>query len=61
MSLFRSTPSVPENVASGPCYDNPRSCIHKGRYESGERQYAQQEAERLNQLALERLRRNAIR
>ncbi|MGE4126290.1 MAG: hypothetical protein AB7E59_13685 [Pusillimonas sp.] len=59
--MFRSTPSVPENFASGPCHDNPRSCIYKGRYESGEYQYAQQEAERLNQLALERLRRNDIR
>jgi hypothetical protein len=60
LSLFRGGSAPFEGVASGPCHDNPRSCIHKGRYESGERQYAEQEAERLNQLALERLRRNNV-
>ena len=61
LSLFRGGGSASfEGVAAGPCHDNPRSCIHKGRYESGERQYAEQEAERLNQLALERLRRNNV-
>lgn len=53
--------------ASGPvagseqCRVNPRSCIHKGQYESGERAYAEYEAARLNQAELERLRRNAVR
>ncbi len=46
---------------SNECAPNPRSCIYKGRYESGESAYAVLEAERLNKIALEKLRRNAIR
>lgn len=38
-----------------------RSCMYEGSYESGERDYAEQEARRLNQAALERLQRNAVR
>ena len=39
------------------CRLNRASCIHEGRYESGERGYAEQEARRLNQASIERLRR----
>ncbi|NLY28205.1 MAG: hypothetical protein GX049_11800 [Alcaligenaceae bacterium] len=45
--------------ADSACVSNPSSCIHKGRYESDERAYAEREAARLNQLALEQLRRSA--
>lgn len=37
------------------CRVNRSACIYEGRYESGERQYAEQEARRLNQASLERL------
>lgn len=46
-------------VSRGECSWNPRSCIHEGSYETNERAYAEQEAARLNQAALERLRRNS--
>lgn len=65
IALF--SPSSSGAAASGPlassdqCRLNPRSCIHKGQYESGERAYAEYEAARLNQAELERLRRNAVR
>lgn len=61
------SPRASGTGASGPvagsdqCRVNPRSCIHKGQYESGERAYAEYEAARLNQAELERLRRNAVR
>ena len=50
---------VPLNTEPSPCHANPGSCIHKGSYDSGERLYAQKEAERLNQMSLERLKRIA--
>lgn len=43
------------------CQVNPSSCIHKGRYEPGERQFAEQAAKSLNHAALERLQRSARR
>ncbi|HLV29240.1 MAG TPA: hypothetical protein VKY60_08985 [Burkholderiaceae bacterium] len=42
---------------SDQCEANPRSCIYKGRYEAGERNYAELEARRLNEAQIERLRR----
>ncbi len=42
------------------CLRNRSGCIYKGRYEVGERDYAEQEARRLNRAAAERLRRNSI-
>lgn len=39
------------------CRVNRSACIHEGRYESGERQYAEDEARRLNQASVDRLRR----
>lgn len=43
------------------CGWNRDSCLYEGRYEPGERHYAEQEARRLNQAALERLRQQAAR
>lgn len=42
------------------CKRNPSSCMYEGSYEPGERDYAEQEAKRLNRASLERLRRGAI-
>lgn len=39
------------------CRWNRSSCIYEGRYEPGERDYAEDEARRLNQASIERLRR----
>lgn len=39
------------------CYGNRGGCMYEGRYESGERDYAEEEAKRLNRAALRRLRR----
>ncbi|MFT0850348.1 hypothetical protein VRY85_06150 [Achromobacter sp. F4_2707] len=39
------------------CRWNRSACIYEGRYESGERAYAEDEARRLNQASLDRLRR----
>lgn len=46
---------------SAQCEQNPRSCIYRGRYEAGEREYAELEAARLNRASLERLRQQAQR
>lgn len=40
-----------------PCMFNPGGCLYDGNYERGERDYAEQEARRLNRASLERLRR----
>jgi len=40
------------------CQWSPGSCIYKGSYEPGERAYAEDEARRLNQAQLIRLRRS---
>jgi len=42
---------------SSDCERNRRSCIYEGRYESGERDYAESEARRLNQAQLNRMKR----
>ncbi|NLC37146.1 MAG: hypothetical protein GX772_12030 [Alcaligenaceae bacterium] len=39
------------------CRWNRSACIYEGRYESGERDYAEDEARRLNQASLDRLQR----
>ncbi len=44
-------------TASQECQWNRSACIYKGRYEKGERNYAEEEARRLNQASIERLRR----
>ena len=44
-------------TGSNECSWNPRSCIHEGSYEANERDYAEQEAARLNRAQLDRLRR----
>ncbi|RTZ41105.1 hypothetical protein EKL30_15570 [Candidimonas sp. SYP-B2681] len=43
------------------CSRNRSSCIYEGAYEPMERDYAEQEAKRLNQAALERFRRSSRR
>jgi hypothetical protein len=43
----------------GECTRNRNSCIYEGVYEPTERDYAEQEAKRLNQAALDRFRRSA--
>jgi hypothetical protein len=37
---------------TGPCASDPDSCMYEGHYEPGERDYAVQEAKRLNENAL---------
>ena len=41
------------------CKWNRSSCMHEGAYEPGEREYAEQEAKRLNQAASGKLRRSS--
>jgi len=48
-----ASPVTPSNT----CRWNPRACIYEGSYERGERDYAEEEARRLNQAALRRMRR----
>lgn len=43
-------------VTSSQCQWDRSSCIYKGRYEPGERDYAEDEARRLNQASIDRLR-----
>ena len=58
-SMFSSSPS-PQPRSSGlfnKCTWDPESCRYEGSYEPGEREYAEDEARRLNQASLDRLRR----
>ncbi|HEU0229392.1 MAG TPA: hypothetical protein VFR20_02370 [Burkholderiaceae bacterium] len=60
-SLFGAKTSKPDGRAKSWGYDsvckrNPGQCMYKGHYEPGEREYAEQEAKRLNQASLDRLR-----
>ncbi|MFY2842296.1 hypothetical protein ACOTJF_11425 [Achromobacter ruhlandii] len=58
----RSSPAAP---GSGPdssrvsleCRVSRNSCLYNGKYEVGERDYAEEEAKRLNRAEMERLRR----
>ncbi|CAM4237722.1 Uncharacterised protein [Bordetella pseudohinzii] len=43
--------------ASNECRWNRSKCLYDGKYEAGERDYAEQEARRLNLAEVERLRR----
>lgn len=47
----------PYNSPNNPCAYNKNSCMYNGSYETGERQFAENEARRLNQAQLERLKR----
>lgn len=44
----------------GQCGWSPGSCMYDGAYEPGERDYAEQEARRLNQAQVQRLQRNFV-
>lgn len=51
----------PETAArNDECKWNRRACIYEGSYEPGERDYAEHEAARLNQAAIDRLRRSSV-
>lgn len=52
-----TSPKVTSAAKSHECKANRSKCLYKGAYESGERDYAEQEAKRLNLAELERLRR----
>jgi hypothetical protein len=52
-----AAPSVSAARAGDTCKGNRSKCIFKGAYEPGEKDYAEQEAKRLNLAELERLRR----
>lgn len=58
-SMFGSdTSSQPRRAGLfNQCTWNPDSCRYEGSYEDGEEEYAEDEARRLNQASLERLRR----
>lgn len=45
---------------SSECVINRSRCIYEGSYESGERDYAEEQARRLNQAQLERLKRTSL-
>ncbi|MGB6105874.1 MAG: hypothetical protein WBF88_18675 [Pusillimonas sp.] len=50
----------PGDAAPGnECKWNRSSCLYEGAYEPGERDYAEQEAKRLNRAASEKMRRSA--
>ncbi len=52
-----SSSSVPGfSALANECTWNRKACLYEGAYEPGERDYAEQEARRLNQAALGRLR-----
>lgn len=51
-------PGVEASDRGDACKRNRSSCLHEGAYEPMERDYAEQEAKRLNRIALERLRRS---
>lgn len=42
------------------CQKDPGSCLYNGRYEPDERDYAEQQARRLNQAEIQRLRRLSL-
>ncbi len=54
-----SKSAVDAPARSNDCRWNRSSCIHEGAYEPKEKDYAEQEAKRLNRIALEKLRRSA--
>lgn len=58
-SVFSSSDAPQVGERSEQCRRNPGSCMYNGKYEPGERAYAEREAARLNRESLERLRRRA--
>ncbi|NMK49468.1 hypothetical protein [Achromobacter sp. Bel] len=52
-----SSSAASERVVSDNCKFLRSRCIYEGSYDAGERNYAEQEAKRLNKAELERLRR----
>ncbi|SSW65090.1 hypothetical protein [Achromobacter agilis] len=60
-----TSPGKPERQVSSAsrvsaeCKPNRSKCLYEGAYESGERDYAEDEAKRLNLAEVERLRRSA--
>lgn len=57
------SPGAPSSgsVRNDECRFNRSACIYEGSYESGERDYAEEEAARLNQATIRRLQRGAWR
>lgn len=51
------TEAVSTSLEESRCQRDPRSCIYEGKYDPGEREFAEQEARRLNRAEGERLRR----
>ncbi|TAN29284.1 MAG: hypothetical protein EPN31_06725 [Castellaniella sp.] len=49
--------SRPSGSSYNPCRLNQASCNYNGQYEPGERDYAEQEAKRLNRAEVQRLKR----
>ncbi len=58
--IFSTGPFSGPSTVSNECKRDRSSCMHEGRYEQGERAYAEDEARRLNKAQLERLRRLAV-
>ncbi len=58
---FGDSGSASHNAGYNECRFNPSQCMYNGPYEPGERQYAEEEARRLNRASLEKLRRSGIR
>lgn len=52
-------PGPGARASESECRQNRSKCMYEGSYEPGERNYAEQEAKRLNKAALERFRRSA--
>lgn len=60
INLWEPDP-LPTTAQTNECRRNQSQCMYNGPYEPGEKQYAEEEARRLNQASLERLRRSSIR
>ncbi|MGE4336247.1 MAG: hypothetical protein AB7E55_09765 [Pigmentiphaga sp.] len=58
-SILGSSDAPQVGERSEQCRHSPSSCMYNGKYEPGERAYAEREAARLNRESLERLRRRA--
>lgn len=53
-----SSPTLASAPKSNECKSNRSKCLYQGKYEVNERDYAEQEAKRLNLAEIERLRRS---
>lgn len=56
---FGKSEDEPVEVPYNACQHDPKSCMYEGSYEVGERDFAIQEAKRLNKASMERLMRSA--